>query len=110
SIVIPGSPATTPVTQVNLNLNTVAGSGATNITITNPDGQSATGNALLTIVGATPTSNSPVCAGNTLNLFNPAIAGATYSWTGPNGFTSSAQNPSIPGAGPVNAGQYDLTV
>jgi gliding motility-associated-like protein len=56
------------------------------------------------------TSNSPVCAGSTLNLFASTIAGATYSWTGPNGFTSSLQNPVINNATPSDAGSYSVTV
>lgn len=40
-------------------------------------------------------SNSPVCAGAALNLTATTIAGATYIWTGPNGFTSTLQNPTI---------------
>lgn len=40
-------------------------------------------------------SNAPVCVGVNLNFSAPAVLGATYSWTGPNGFTSSQQNPSV---------------
>ena len=40
-------------------------------------------------------SNAPVCAGSMLNLTATTVAGASYSWTGPNGFSSSLQNPSI---------------
>lgn len=40
-------------------------------------------------------SNTPVCAGASLNLTATTVAGATYSWTGPNGFTSALQNPSL---------------
>jgi hypothetical protein len=57
----------------------------------------------------TASSNSPVCQSGTLNLFASTIAGATYSWTGPNSFTSSLQNPTITGAGVVNAGTYSVT-
>src|SRR5439155_19354444 len=32
-----------------------------------------------------------------------------YSWTGPNGFTSSAQNPSIPGATTAASGTYRVS-
>ena len=39
-----------------------------------------------------------------------AVAGATYAWTGPNGFTSSLQNPTIPGATPAASGLYSVTV
>jgi len=37
------------------------------------------------------------------------VAGATYSWTGPNGFTSTSQNPSIPGATTADSGDYSVT-
>jgi subtilisin-like proprotein convertase family protein len=112
SIVIPGNPSTTPVTKLTFNLNTTTYTGGANLfTVTNPDGQSAIGAAaVLTVVGATPTSNSPVCTGSTLNLSTPTVTGATYSWTGPNGFTSSARNPSIASVTAANAGTYSLTV
>lgn len=34
-------------------------------------------------------SNSPVCAGETLSFNTPVVNGATYFWSGPNGFSSS---------------------
>jgi gliding motility-associated-like protein len=58
----------------------------------------------------TPSSNSPVCQGTTLNLSTSFVSGATYNWTGPNSFTSSLQNPSITNVQPVNAGTYTLTI
>ena len=54
-------------------------------------------------------NNGPICAGQTLSLTASTVAGATYSWTGPNGFTSSAQNPSIPNATAAAAGTYSVT-
>jgi|GEM_PF-3033643 len=54
-------------------------------------------------------SNSPVCAGSTLNLTANTISGATYSWTGPNGFTSSSEDPSISGVTTAAAGTYSVT-
>jgi gliding motility-associated-like protein len=56
-----------------------------------------------------PTSNSPLCEGSTINLSVTAVGGATYSWTGPNGFSSSILNPSIPSAGSATNGTYSLT-
>ena len=58
----------------------------------------------------TPTagSNSPVCVGGTLNLTAAAVAGATYSWTGPNSFGSGIQNPSIAGVSAAAAGTYTV--
>jgi len=54
-------------------------------------------------------NNGPLCAGQTLNLTvgNP-VNGATYSWTGPNGFTSTLMNPSIPNATNANSGIYTM--
>jgi Leucine-rich repeat (LRR) protein len=49
-------------------------------------------------------------AGETLSLTANSIANATYAWTGPNGFTSAAQNPSISNLSTANAGTYNLTV
>ena len=54
--------------------------------------------------------NSPLYAGMTLQLTASTVPGATYSWTGPNGFTSTNQNPSIAGASTTNSGTYSATV
>ncbi|MFY7908925.1 MAG: hypothetical protein ACOVO2_05215, partial [Emticicia sp.] len=57
---------------------------------------------------ATPASNSPICKGSTLML--SANKGDTYSWVGPNGFTSTARNPQIATASTAASGVYTLTV
>lgn len=56
------------------------------------------------------TSNSPICAGAVLTLSTPTVSGATYKWTGPNNFTSTAQNITIPTATNLQAGIYSLTL
>ncbi|WP_243348036.1 hypothetical protein, partial [Parabacteroides sp. FAFU027] len=58
----------------------------------------------------TPTigSNTPVCVGKTLNLTSGG--GTSYLWKGPNGFTSTLQNPSIPNVTLANAGTYKVIV
>jgi len=53
-------------------------------------------------------SNSPVCVGSALKLSADTISGATYSWTGPNGFSSSLQNPVISNVIAANAGSYSV--
>jgi hypothetical protein len=92
----------------------VINSGTYSLTVTVTGCASATGTVSVTVnpTPATPTasSNSPVCKGNTLNLSTPAVAGATYNWSGPNAFTSALQNPSIANAQPINSGTYSLTV
>lgn len=56
----------------------------------------------------TATANSPLCSGETLNLSAGAIAGVTYVWSGPNGYSSNSQNPSIPNAQLTDSGTYTL--
>ena len=55
-------------------------------------------------------SNSPICLGSILNLTTSLIAGDTYNWTGPNGFSSSSQNPSINNTTAAASGVYNLTI
>ena len=48
------------------------------------------------------------CVNDKIELFSSP--GASYSWTGPNGFTSNLQNPIIPNGTMANAGTYTVTV
>jgi len=68
-----------------------------------------TDNEVASLQGAEVT---PVCVGGTLSFSaNPAIAsGNTYTWSGPNGFTSTAQNPTIANATAAATGNYSLSV
>lgn len=52
-------------------------------------------------------NNTPVCEGSTINL--TATTGIVWSWTGPGGYTSNAQNPSITNATPAMSGTYSVT-
>ena len=51
-----------------------------------------------------------ICALQTLSLTAGTVAGATYSWTGPNSFTSNVQNPTITSASTLASGNYTVTV
>lgn len=69
-----------------------------------------------TLVDPTPppaptlTSNSPICIGQTLLLHaTDAAGGGTYSWTGPAGFTSVMQDPTIVNAPIAASGPYTVT-
>ncbi|MCW3106343.1 MAG: C-terminal target protein [Segetibacter sp.] len=43
-------------------------------------------------------NDGPLCGNGSLTLTATTVSGATYSWTGPNGYTSSNQNPVITNA------------
>jgi hypothetical protein len=59
----------------------------------------------------TVSNNGPVCEGATLALSASwSQPGVTYSWSGPNGFTSALQNPTIPGATAAASGAYYVAV
>jgi gliding motility-associated-like protein len=57
----------------------------------------------------TATNSGNICESETVNLFATSIAGATYSWTGPNGYTSLEQNPTNISL-PTTPGSYVFTV
>jgi hypothetical protein len=91
---------------------TAAASGTYSVTVTVGACTSAPA-TMVVRVNATPAptagNNGPLCEGSTLNLTTSTVSGATYSWTGPNGFTSSVQNPTIPGATASASGTYSVT-
>ena len=63
-----------------------------------------------TPITASASSNSPVCYNSQLNLTGTTTGGTVFSWTGPNGFNSNLQNPTIPNTILANGGIYALTV
>lgn len=54
--------------------------------------------------------NSRYCIGETISLNTPVQGNATYSWTGPNGFTSDKPEISIPVDNANKAGTYALRI
>ncbi|MCS6904888.1 MAG: fibronectin type III domain-containing protein [Bacteroidia bacterium] len=61
-------------------------------------------------LGVMAGNSGPVCSGQTLSLFVTPVLGATYRWSGPNGFTSTLQNPTISGVTSIHAGAYQVLV
>ncbi|WP_341225601.1 T9SS type A sorting domain-containing protein [uncultured Arcticibacterium sp.] len=59
-------------------------------------------------VNAQANSGGEYNEGQTIEL--SASGGDTYSWSGPNGFTSDLQNPSIPNALLTHGGSYEVIV
>jgi len=78
-------------------------------------GMCATSTATTVSVTATPsfipTSNSPVCSGDTLKLHANGIPGSGYSWAGPYAFyaQSVASDPLVGNVTTENAGIYTVT-
>ncbi|MBI2271322.1 MAG: T9SS type A sorting domain-containing protein, partial [Bacteroidetes bacterium] len=91
---------------------TLATAGVYTVTITNSLNTTSTLTTSVTVItssaSATASSSSPGCIGAPVNLF--ASAGDSYSWAGPNGFTSALQNPTINNASSLAAGTYTVTV
>ncbi len=103
-------------TTAMLTINpTVAGdSGSYDVVVTDGFGQMITSASATLTVNAIPSAptasnNGPICVGQTLQLSASTISGASYSWTGPNSFTSSQQNPSIASATVSASGTYGVT-
>lgn len=91
---------------------TISSTGS-NYVVVNNSGCTATSNTINVSVTTVPpapvaTSNSPVPLNGTVILNAGTIAGASYSWTGPNGYTSAAQNPSIANATSALNGTYSV--
>ncbi len=55
-------------------------------------------------------NNSPVALNATIQFTAESVAGATYSWSGPSGFSSSEQNPVLTFNRAGQAGEYSVTV
>ncbi|NVO02281.1 MAG: gliding motility-associated C-terminal domain-containing protein [Bacteroidetes bacterium] len=59
---------------------------------------------------ASATSNGPVCSGNSLNLNANPVGAQSYSWTGPNSFSSAINNPIITNVTTAASGIYTIVV
>lgn len=80
--------------STNISFNQTGGTGSTNCGIIAP-----------------PITGDTVCAGQTIQFtVNNPTAGATYSWSGPNNWTSSTQNPTIPNATTSMSGTYSMVI
>ena len=64
-------------------------------------------------VALNPIAPVTVCAGGNISLNASATGtpsdGISYSWAGPNSFTSTQQNPTVSNASAANAGSYTVT-
>lgn len=110
------------------NIGTLNSTSSGTIIATIPAGTTAGSGYLVRVVSSTPAitgtssgpitinalpnavagSNGTICAGNTIQLTSGG--GASYSWSGPNSFSSGSQNPSITSSTTAMSGVYTVTV
>lgn len=55
-------------------------------------------------------NDGPFCVGDPIHLTANGQAGASYSWSGPNGYTSNQQNPTINNCNLSHTGSYTCTI
>jgi hypothetical protein len=86
--------------------------GTWSVTITDNCGGTASASIVVTeypVPVATVGSNSPVCSGNSIQLnASSTVPGSTFAWTGPNGFTSTDEDPVITNATLAMIGNYTV--
>jgi len=93
----PATPARTGVYNVTVTAaNTCTNTASISVTVNPTPGLAATG--------------STVCINQPVNLSVNAPAAVSYSWTGPNGFTSTLQNPSITTPSVSSSGVYTVKI
>lgn len=86
----------------------VTAGGTYTVVATNSSG---TGSASVTVTenkmppDITATGGTQACSTTITLTANSTVSGVTYSWTGPNGFTSNEQNPDV-----IEAGTYTVLV
>lgn len=93
-------------------LATPAMSGLYTVTVSNAGGCTATGTTNVTVnplPAAVAGNTGPYCPGALISL--TSNGGIDYDWVGPNAYVqNNMQNPTIPGATVVMAGDYTVTV
>ncbi|MBA3829246.1 MAG: gliding motility-associated C-terminal domain-containing protein [Taibaiella sp.] len=108
------APASTTLTTDILGSLALSGlnTGNYNIYVTSPLGcaSSAVSTAVsspLSPAAPTASNSSPACENTAVNLFaSSASSGVTYQWNGPNGFSSTTQNPLLPSVTLADGGTY----
>ena len=115
-----GTSLTIPVYNYRLNAGAFQSSGVFNNvppgthTITLQDAYGCTATSTISVTqpasfSSSASSNSPVCQAGTLNLTAASVSSGTYAWAGPNGFSSTSQNPTVSNVSLAAAGVYTLT-
>jgi Immunoglobulin I-set domain/PKD-like domain len=107
-----GSISGAMTSMLTINPTVTGDAGSYDVVVTDGFSQTITSMAATLTVNSTPapvaSNNGPICVGQTLQLMASTVSGASYSWTGPNTFMSSQQNPSISSATLAASGTYSV--
>jgi PKD repeat protein len=98
-------PASSQVGQYYIMVITKWSSGATDVSFSKI-ANSGPGETDCGILPGIASNDGPYCVGETIHLTVNAQDGASYTWTGPGGFTSTQQNPTRPNCTMNMAGTY----
>jgi len=102
-----------PSQNPNIAIAALSDDGTYTVIVTDGNGCTNTDNVVVVVnknPAASTTSNSAICVGDNLNLFENGGEATSWSWDGPNSFVSSDQNPVIPAASILADGIYSVTV
>ncbi len=94
----------------NVDVNT---SGTYTVTVTDANACTSSTSTTVNIfdpVNETVSNTSPVCQGENINFFASGDASWSYEWSGPNGFSSSEQNPTLDNSQLSDSGTYSVTI
>jgi gliding motility-associated-like protein len=100
----------TTVQNPTISVAQSSNTGVYTLSVTNTNGcvNFTTTNVVVNPLPSILTNSPTVCAGQNINL--TATGGTAYVWSGPNGFGSTLQNPTIANAQPTMSGVYTVTV
>jgi len=91
---------------------TTAADGTYSVVVTDPGSGCSNTATTAATVNANPTlsasNNGPYCSGDDIQLNATGSGGDTYSWAGPEGFTSTDENPLIAGSTTAMTGTYTV--
>jgi len=82
-----------------------------NVSVSTPGGCTTDLSTTIKVIGTVDgevSVNEPICEGDDIQL--TASGGTNYEWSGPNGFTSTEQNPILTNAQEIQSGQYFVTI
>jgi|GEM_PF-757708 len=93
-------------------ISSVSQGGVYTVTVTSQYGCTRIASVNVTVnqapTGSISAASQVVCVGGTIDLF--ASGGDSYFWSGPQGFTSTAQNPVIPVTSYQQSGEYSVVI